>query len=275
MIDTLKIFEELKETMEENSAKKLTEIIGMLYQDLQNTVTKTEFKELRDIVKELSEAQKRTGLRVEELAEAQKRTELRVEELAEAQKKTESRVEELAEAQKRTESRVEELAEAQKRTELRVEELAEAQKKTENELRILVKDHKETKRQVGGLSMTVGYTLEDAAYKSLPTLLKRDFGIVVKDRLKRLYLTDNKGYDIEINIFAEASKNGKEIIIIGEAKSQLSKKDINNFIRRKLNRVVGVYKEVFPILITYMTTSRDVEKYAKEKGIGLYYSYDL
>ncbi len=50
-------------------------------------VRRTNFGDLKSIVRDLAEAQKRTELRVEELAEAQKRTELRVEELAEAQKR--------------------------------------------------------------------------------------------------------------------------------------------------------------------------------------------
>lgn len=247
MIDTLTIFDKLKEVMDEHTAKKLAEVLGMVYHDLQNTVTKTEFGELKDIVKDLGEAQKRTESRVEELAEAQKRTESRMEKLAEAQ---------------------EQLAKAQERTEVKLGELAEAQRRTIEELR-------DTRKQVGGLATTVGYRLEDEAYKGLPKLLKRDFGIVVKDRLTRQYLTDNKDNDIEVNIFGEASQNGKKLVIVGEGKSQLSKNDINHFIRRKLNRLMGVYENLFPVLVTYMISSRDVEKYANEKGITLYYSYDL
>jgi hypothetical protein len=67
-------------------------------------VTKEDFSELKAIVKELADAQKRTGTRMEELAEAQKRTEIHVEELADAQKRTEIRMEELTEAQKQTET---------------------------------------------------------------------------------------------------------------------------------------------------------------------------
>src|SRR3990172_4652754 len=59
-------------------------------------VTKEDFSELKSIIKELAEAQKRTEQRVEELAEAQKRTEQRVEDLAEAQKRTETELKELA-----------------------------------------------------------------------------------------------------------------------------------------------------------------------------------
>ncbi|MEF3169052.1 MAG: hypothetical protein K6360_06955, partial [Deltaproteobacteria bacterium] len=58
----------------------------------QNAVPRDEFQDLRAIVKELAEAQKRTEIKVEELAEAQKRTEIKVEELAEAQKRTEIKV---------------------------------------------------------------------------------------------------------------------------------------------------------------------------------------
>jgi myosin heavy subunit len=124
MISTYKIYEDLRQTLDDKAAQQIAHHLGAVYEDLQQTATKSDLAELRGVVKELAEAQK-------ELAQAQKRTEQRVEELAEAQK-------ELAEAQKRTEQRVEELAEAQKRTEaglneLRgtVNELAQAQKRTE------------------------------------------------------------------------------------------------------------------------------------------------
>jgi len=219
MINTLRIFDELKETMEAKAAQKIAEIIGMLYEDLQNTVTKKEFNELKDIVGEL--------------------------------------------------------AEAQKRTEQRVNELAEAQKRTEEELRKLVQDHRETRRQLGGLAMVVGYTLENEAYKALPRLLKEDYNISVKDKLRRQYVKDNQGKYIEVNIVGKASKSGKEIVIVGEGKSQLSKNDIDRFRNKKLNRLEGVFKEMFPLLVTHMTTNPDVEEYAKKKGITLYYSYDF
>jgi hypothetical protein len=115
-------------------------------------VGRGEFNELKEVVRDIGEAQKRTDLHVEELAEAQKRTALRVEELAEAQKRTELRVEELAEAQKRTELRVEELAEVQKRTALRVEELAEAQKRTELRVEELAEAQKRTELRVEELA---------------------------------------------------------------------------------------------------------------------------
>jgi len=79
MINTLKIYNELSKTMDSAAAKKIAEIVGMVYEELQNAITKVEFNELKDVVKDLAEAQKRTEARVEELAEAQKRTEARAE----------------------------------------------------------------------------------------------------------------------------------------------------------------------------------------------------
>jgi len=60
MLNTLKIYEELKETLEPTAAKKITEILGTIYEELRNTVTKEDFKELKATVQELAEAQKRT-----------------------------------------------------------------------------------------------------------------------------------------------------------------------------------------------------------------------
>ena len=78
---------------------------------------------------------------------------------------------------------VEELAQAQKKTEQRVEELAQAQKRTEEELCSLVREHAKTREMVAGLSDTVGYGLENQAYKALRRLLERDFDLKIKDRL--------------------------------------------------------------------------------------------
>ncbi len=287
MLDTLKIFEKLKETFDPSAAKNLAEILGTIYEELKNTVTKEDFRELNKIVFELGEAQKRTEQRVEELAEAQKRTEQRIEELAEAQKRTEQRIEELAEAQKRTEQRVEELAEAQKVTEVRltrleetVQELIKAQKETEQEIRELTKslkelvgEHKKTRDQLGGLSHTVGYVLEDRAYKGLPRLLKRDFSVDVIN-LKRDYIEIAPNRYEEVNIIGKAKSDGRELWIIGECKTQLKKSDIDDFINlvKKVDKVIKGEKIL--VAVTYQA-SPAVRRYAESKDIKLYFSYEM
>jgi hypothetical protein len=175
---------------------------------------------------------------------------------------------ELAAAQQRTEQRVEELTVAQK-------ELASAQQRTEVSLQQLINEHQKTRKQVGGLATTVGYRLEDLAYKGLPPLLERDFGLIVQGQLKRTYLTDNQGNELEVNITGQGLLDGKTVTIIGESKSQLSKNHIDSFIRKRLQRFEGVVQEVFPVLVTYMASSSDVQEYAKTQGIAVYYSYDF
>lgn len=226
MLDTLKIYNELKEKLEPEAALKIAETMGYIYSELQNTVTKTDFNDLKEIVRDLSEVQKRTEQRMEELAEAQKRTEVELNKLTQ-------------------------------------------------QVRKLATNQKDIRRQLGGLSATVGYTLEDRAFLSLPKLLERDFGITVEDDLKRDYIRDNEGREIEVNILGKGSQNGKDLLIVGEGKSQLSKNDIDDFIRKKLNRLEGVHENLFPILITYMISEPDAQAYAKNKGIALYYSYQF
>ena len=217
-------------------------ILEEIERQREETVTKKEFNELKEIVRELAEAQKRTEQRVEELAQAQKQTEIRL-----------------------------------TRVEKAIEELAQAQKRTEQELQKLIKEHAKTREQVGGLSITVGYILENEAMKALPTLLLKEFGLKVEDRLIRKFVKDKKGRPIEVNIIGKAIRDGKKVIIIGEAKTQLSKNKVSEFLRKKIRPLEGVFKEeFFPILVTHMITQPDVEEYAYKNGIKrVYYSYEF
>ncbi len=179
-------------------------------------------------------------------------------------------VKELAEAQK-------ELPEAQKRTEIKVGELAEAQKRTEEEIKTLTKTVKNVQKNLGGLSHTVGYHLEDRAYKTLPLLLKRDLGTEVEGRLIRRFFVYGKGKKDEVNIYGRGIKEGKEVIIIGESKSQLSKDDIDDFldiVDRVTDYTKSSDKENVLIAVSY-SVEPEIEEYAKKKDIKVYWSYEL
>lgn len=244
-------------------------------------VTKEDFSELKSIVRDLAEAQKRTGERLEELAEAQKRTEVRLEELAEAQKRTEVRVEELANAQKRTEVRIEELADAQKRTESRLEELAlaqkelaQAQKRTEEEVKKLAEGLQDTRIHLGGLSRSFSYAFENEAYRNVPRLLQEQYGYEIKEKMVRAEVGDK-----EINFFCKAERNGKQIYIVGESKVRLDEgkwqKEIYDELEDKVKAVREVYGDVViqPILVTHFATKGFIDE-AKEKGIIVIQSYE-
>ncbi len=84
---------------------------------------------------------------------------------------------------------------------------------------------KDIRKMVGGLSDTVGYTLENEAYKALPKLLARDFNLEVEGRLIRKYIEYPDGRHDEVNIFGKAKKNGRDLWVVGESKVRMSKKE--------------------------------------------------
>ena len=237
---------------------ELREILYSLIDEIEKnreaSVDKKDFNELKQIVADL-------GITVKELAEAQKRTE--------------ARVEELAEAQKRTEARVEELAEAQKRTEARVEELAEAQKKTEEVVKRLVIDMDDVKKQLGGLSMAVGYGIEDKIIPIIPQFIKNEFGYTVTSVERENIIYPDGSYD-EVNILAECKKDNRKIYIVGECKAQPGKKDVQRF-SKLLERIGNHFKKPVEGFLVGYIFSPEVEKYIKQNHpeIRFYKTYQI
>jgi len=217
----------------------LVSILEEIEKQREERVTRKEFQELRDVVKELAQAQRRTEERLTRLEET-----------------------------------VEKLAEAQRKTEERVNELAQAQRRTEEEIARLTGEVITLKKEVGGLAHTVGYRLEDEAMKALPEILKKEMNLGIIGRLRRDFIETKRGKFVEVNIWGEGRVDGKDYIIIGEAKTQLKKSDIDSFIRKAEEIKKFVPGEQVRILVTYIA-SPPVRKYAEEKGIKLYFSYEF
>ncbi len=229
---------------------------------------------------ELTQLQTRTDKRLESLAQAQERTEKRLESLAQAQERTEKRLESLTQAQERTEKRLESLAQAQERTEKRMDglthrmdELAQAQTKTEASLQKLTVRVDKLTDEVGGLSHTVGYGLEDKSYPALEKRLKRDFGLNV-ERLYRKNLVYSANNFDEINIYGEAQTNGKTVYVIGESKAQFGPKDVTRFTKLLERAKAYLGKNIFPLALAYHFHPQAEEK-LKQKNITYFWSHDL
>ncbi len=242
-----------------------------------NMVRREDFSELKDIIKELAEAQSRTEERLRELAEAQSRTDERLRELAEAQARTERRLEELAEAQSRTEERLEQLAEAQARSEDEIKELrraivnlTEAQSRTEEEIRKLYGSLGDVRRDLGGLARSVSYALENEAYKKLPVFLKERYGIEVLEKMIRFEIDDE-----EINLFARGRKNGESIIIVGESVMKFTRLREIKPLERKVKKIKKLYKHdnVVGIIVTHFARKAAKEG-ANRKGFIVVQSFE-
>ena len=251
MIDTFSIYEKLKEKTDPALAEGLAEVLGSVFLQLQESLRERWFQKLDE---EITTFRRESDARFARIENA---------------------LAQLIEVQQRHSEEIAELREAQKHTENTLAQLIQAMQETQQELRRLGSALDDVRKQVGGLAMTVGYGLEDEAYKALPALLAQHYGLQVEGRLKRQYVLDREGNHIEVNIFGQARHNGDAVTIVGESKTQLSRNDVDGFIRRKLQRLQGVYSNLFPVLVTRMTSEWDVEDYARSLGIVVFYSYDF
>lgn len=113
----------------------------------------------------------------------------------------------------------------------------------------------------------------DAAYCVLHEVLKREFGWQV-GVLERSWQRWDKEPE-EVNLFGQASdpaRPGEVIWIVGEAKHNLTMKEVQQFIRqlgRARRHLVG---EVFPVCFCYRVQP-EVQQRLHEAGIRLVFSY--
>jgi len=171
----------------------------------------SDFDDVKAVVRDLAEAQKRTESRIEELAQAQLA-------LAEAQKRTELRVEELAQAQKRTEARVEELAQ-------NLATLTYAVQRNESALE---RFHRTFEAKIGGLGARWGLQTEESFREGMRAILQ-EVGFTVE----RFWDLDTTGevFGIPDQVELDAIiKNGKVIVV--EIKSSLDKGAVYQFARK-------------------------------------------
>jgi multidrug efflux pump subunit AcrA (membrane-fusion protein) len=219
----------------------LLELVDEIEQHREASVTKVEFNELKEIVRDLAQAQTLTGQRMEELAQAQARTEQRMEELAQAQARTEQRMEELAQAQARTEAEVAKLAVS----------------------------HGHLRGQVGGLAQTMAYALENDAYRRLPGYLSERCQLEVTQRLVRALINDE-----EINFYARARRGDEAVLIVGESVSRLDDASKLGQLHRKLAAVRAVESlPLVPLIVTHFAHPKLLAQ-AEQEGIIVVQSFE-
>jgi hypothetical protein len=192
----------------------------------------------------------------------------------------EAALERLAVAQARTEEQIgkleaalERLAVAQARTEEQIRELTTAQRETSMAVAQLAKGLDDLRKQVGGLSETVGGDIEDIAYIVLHDVLKREFGWDV-GVLERTWKTWN-GETEEVNVFGQATdpmRTARTIWIVGEAKHNLTVRDVERFIRVVERARQNLTGEIFPVCFCYRARPEVVAE-IKKAGLRLVYSY--
>jgi predicted nuclease with TOPRIM domain len=156
-----------------------------------------------------------------------------------------------------------ELTQAQQRTERSIKELTHAQTRMQKDLRNLA-------RQVGSLSDNLGYGLGDIARVMLPGYLQKHYKIKVGELERRFF--EAKGRMVEINLYGEGKKDGKRVIILGESKARIHKREVRRFRKELLLTIPQIKGEVLKVMFAYFIHPEATEL-AKEEGIILVASY--
>ena len=162
---------------------------------------------------------------------------------------------------------------AQARTEERFTRLGTVVEETNTAVGRLTSAIDRLRKQVGGLSETVGGDIEDIAYIVLHDVLKREFGWQV-GVLERKWQTWD-GEPEEVNVFGQATdpvQPGQVIWIVGEAKHNLTRNEVDRFARqveRARRHLVG---EIFPVCFCYRARP-EVQQRVRDAGIQLVFSY--
>lgn len=187
-------------------------------------------------------------------------------------------VKDLADAQQRTEAEMGKLAQAQQRTETRMDELVQAQKRTEASIAEMTRAITGMAQELGGLSRSMSYSLENESYRNLPALLKSRYGITVDEKIVRLDLDGE-----EINLFARGERDGQPVYLVGESKLQLDERrnsrraaeEILDQIDRKAEVVQRHYPdaEIVRVLLTHYARPVVLQR-AKERGILVIQSFE-
>ena len=218
-MNTFQIYEDFKATLGDAAAKSLAQTLGAMFEELKDTVTKEDFRILRESVdanvSRLEGAIARLAEGQEKLFEAQARTDARMGELVEAQARTDARMAELAEGQAK-------LVEAQARTEQQIGTLTEAMNRLANRT-----------------DAVVGHTFElrfrDRLTAYLGRFLRRGKVIgndLLLDAIEPCVTTEEVEDFLRADIVAKGLVNGAETYVVVEVSSTGDTSDVLRAERR-------------------------------------------
>ena len=216
MLMQTEITRKLQSAFEPHQVDALLEVIGLSYNNL---VKVSDFSELKAIVQDLAESQKAMGASQEAMGKSQ-------EAMGKSQEAMGKTLEALAESQRAMgeSQRAMAITLEENSSQIRdltgvVRELAVAQQRTEAEVEKLTFAVGDIRSEIGGMSRSMSYALENEAYRALPAFLLENHGIEVTERLIRTSVNDE-----EINFLGRASRDGRPVLIVGESKQRLDER---------------------------------------------------
>lgn len=119
----------------------------------------------------------------------------------------------------------------------------------------------------------MGGDIEDIAYIVLYNVLKRELGWQVSELHRSWQRWDTEPE--EVNIFGTATDPARPettIWIVGEAKPNLTLKEVEDFIKQVERARQHLVGEIFPVCFCYRARP-EVEQILRDTGIRLVFSY--
>jgi hypothetical protein len=214
-------------------------LVAAFQESRERLATLEDFSQLKDSVNRVAVAQEQTERELRALAEAQR-------ELADAQK-------EMAEAHKG-------MAEAQK-------EMAEAQKETAWSM-------KDLRKQVGGLSQSVGYGLEAYAMERIPKILAKRLGLVEESSGPEQFVYPDATED-EVDVVVRGTIGGRRMVFLCETKTNITPQEIRDFmlVADRVRPQVGC-DDVHTLYFAYRASAESRKLVADSGGI-LVFPHDI
>ena len=221
-------------------------LVAAFQESRERLATLDEFSQLKDSVNRVAVAQEQTERELRALAEAQK-------ELADAQKEMAEAHKGMAEAQK-------EMAEAHK-------EMAETQKETAWSM-------KDLRKQVGGLSQSVGYGLEAYAMERIPKILAKRLGLVEESSGPEQFVYPD-GTEDEVDVVVRGTIGGRGMVFLCETKTNITPQEIRDFmlVADRVRPQVGC-DDVHTLYFAYRASAESRKLVADSGGI-LVFPHDI
>jgi len=135
----------------------------------------------------------------------------------------------------------------------------------------------ELQREVGALANNIGFGIEDVARVMLPPYLERHYGVKLEGPLgeelqRRFFQVEGKDVPIEINLYGEGRRDGREVVVLGEAKSRIGGAEVARFIEDLALVEPLVTGEVWRVMFGFYIHPSAMPR-AEEHGILLVASY--
>ena len=153
-------------------------------------------------------------------------------------------------------------------------EMAEAHKEMTEAHKEMAWSMKDLRKQVGGLSQSVGYGLEAYAMERIPKILAKRLGLVEKSSGPEQFVYPD-GTEDEVDVVVRGTIGGRGIVFLCETKTNITPQEIRDFmlVADRVRPQVGC-DDVHALYFAYRASAESRKLVADSGGI-LTFPHDI